>query len=338
MTDPEILHKNAIIIDNTCPLAVMENFHDNYIRGGVTAIAATVGYGIPGLGSLEFTMKTLGQWYARFRNPDTKLIHITRPEHIREAKETGKLGIIFHFQGTLPFGDDINTVDLYHKLGLRMCQLSYNEKDLVGCGCAVEEDTGLTPFGRDIIAEMNRLGIVVDCGHTGHRTSMEAIEASSSPVVISHGNAKAVCNNRRNIKDELIRAVADNGGVVGFNGFPGFVADKARPTLDDLLDHVDHMVDIAGPDHVCVGMDYFEYQAGVADDQTASQVYDFLLDSGAWNREEYPAPPWYWPEGIEMPDTLGNLTAGLVRRGYSEDDIRGILGLNIMRVFESVWK
>lgn len=338
MTDPAALHSSAIIIDNTCPLAVLDSFHDNYIRGGATAIAATVGYGVPGMGSLEFTMKTLGVWHARFRTPDTRLLHVTRPEHIPAAKETGSLGVIFHFQGTMPFGDDINTVALYHKLGLRMCQLCYNEKDLVGCGCAVEADEGLTAFGRDIIAEMNRLGIVVDCGHTGHKTSMEAIEASSDPVVISHGNARAVHDNSRNINDDLIRAIAENGGVVGFNGFPGFVAHKARPTLDDLLDHVDHLAEVAGPDHVCIGMDYFEYQAGVADDQTAGQVYDFLLETGAWNREAYPAPPWHWPQGVDMPEDLWNLTAGLVKRGYSEGDIRGILGLNMMRVFEAVWK
>ena len=181
MTDPKTLHQTAIVIDNTCPLAVKEAFHDHYIRGGLTAIAATVGYGVPGLGSLEFTMKTLGQWHDRFKDPDTKLLHITRPDHILTAKETGKLGIIFHFQGTLPFGDDVNTVALYHRLGLRMCQLCYNEKDLVGCGCAIQEDTGLTAFGRDVIAEMNRLGIVVDCGHTGHRTSLEAIDALKKP-------------------------------------------------------------------------------------------------------------------------------------------------------------
>lgn len=338
MTDPKALHQSCIVIDNTCPLAVVEAYHDNYLKGGVTAIAATVGYGVPGMGSLEFTMKNLGKWHAWLRQEDTRLLHVTRPEHILAAKQTEKLGIIFHFQGTMPFGDDINTAELYHQLGLRMCQLCYNEKDLVGCGCAVAEDAGLTPFGRDLIAEMNRLGIVVDCGHTGHRTSMEAIEASSSPVVISHGNAKAVCHNRRNVEDDLIRAIAANGGVVGFNGFPGFVADKARPTLDDLLDHVDHMVQIAGPGHVCVGIDYFEYQAGVADDDTADAVYDFLLDSGAWTREDYPAPPWYYPKGIEMPEKLWNLTDGLVKRGYSEEDIRGILGRNMMRIFETVWK
>ncbi|MCF6248322.1 MAG: dipeptidase [Desulfobacula sp.] len=338
MTDPRKIHKEAIVIDNTCPLAVLDNYHDNYRRGGVTVIAATVGYGVPGIGNLDFTMKTLGKWHSWFRSDDTNLLHVTRAEDILEAKELKKLGIIFHFQGTTPFEDDIHTVALYHQLGLRMCQLCYNEKDLVGCGCAIENDTGLTEFGGDVIVEMNRLGIVVDCGHTGYKTTMDAIAASSSPVVISHGNAKAVCDNRRNVGDDLIRAVAENGGVIGFNGFPGFVADKDRPTLDDLLDHVDHLAEIAGPENICVGIDYFEYQAGVADDETAGQVYGFLLESGAWTRGEYPAPPWYYPEEIEMPEKMENLTIGLHRRGYSEDEIKGILGLNMMRVFKAVWK
>lgn len=219
----------------------------------------------------------------------------------------------------------------------RMCQLCYNDKDLVGCGSAVEDDTGLTEFGGQVIKEMNRLGIVIDCAHTGHNTSMDAIAASQSPVIISHGNARTVCNNRRNCEDDLIKAIAQNGGVIGFNGFPGFVADKPRPTLDDLLDHVDHMAGIAGPENICVGIDYFEYQAGVADDDTATQIYNFLLDSGSWNREEYPSPPWHWPEGIEMPEKLENLTIELYERGYSEDEIKGILGLNVIRVFKEVW-
>tara|TARA_B100000614_G_C14475133_1_gene464251 strand:- start:144 stop:1094 length:951 start_codon:yes stop_codon:yes gene_type:complete len=316
----------------------MDSFHETYRKGGVTVIAATVGYGVPGLGSLDFTMKTLGKWHAWFRDQDRALLHVTRVADIQTAKAQDKLGVIFHFQGTAPFEDDINTVALYHKLGLRMCQLCYNEKDLVGCGCAVENDTGLTPFGADVIKEMNRLGIVVDCGHTGYTTTMDAIAASSSPVIISHGNAKAVCNNRRNCENDLIRAVARNGGVIGFNGFPGFVADNPRPSMDDLLNHVDHLVEIAGPEHVCVGIDYFEYQARVADDNTAKQVYDYLLETGAWNTEDYPAPPWYYPQGIEMPDKMENLTIGLHKRGYSEDQIKGILGLNIIRVFKSVWQ
>ncbi len=338
MNPAKKIHEDAMIIDNACPMAVLDQFHDHFIKGGVTAVAATVGYGMANIGTFDFTMKNLGKWFDKFRNPEKNLIHVTSRDDLHKAKKEGKLGIIFHFQGTTPFENDINTVELFYRMGVRVVQLSYNDKDLVGCGCAVETDTGLTKFGGEVISEMNRLGIVIDCAHTGFKTSLDAISASQSPVIISHGNAKSVCNNDRNCEDELIRAIAKNGGVIGFNGFPGFVSKKNKPTLGDLLDHVDHMVKIAGVEHVCVGMDYFEYQAGATDDNTADVVYDFLLDSGAWNKKEYPAPPWHYPQGIEMPDTFDNLTLGLYDRGYSEDEIKGILGMNIIRIFDRVWK
>lgn len=334
----ETIHKNALIIDTACPMAVLDQFHDHFIKGGVTAVAATVGYGMADIGTFDFTMKNLGKWFDKFRDPDKNLVHVTSTADISRAKKEEKLGILFHFQGTTPFENDINTVELFYRLGVRVVQLCYNDKDLVGCGCAVEKDTGLTEFGGEIIREMNRLGIVIDCAHTGFKTTLDAISASQSPVIISHGNAKAVCSNNRNCEDELLTAIAQNGGVIGVNGFPGFVAPISSPTLDHLLDHVDHMVKIAGPEHVCVGMDYFEYQAGAADNTTADLVYKFLIDSGSWNKQEYPAPPWHYPKGIEMPDTFENLTRGLCDRGYSETDIKGILGMNILRIFDAVWK
>ncbi|MBU2510839.1 dipeptidase [bacterium] len=338
MSRAEKIHEEAIIIDATCPLAVLDQYHDNYRAGGVTVVAATVGYGVGDIGNINFTVRNLGNWYKRFRENPDKLHFVKSVNDIFQAKKEGKLGVIFHFQGSAPFEDDINMVEVYHRLGVRMCQLCYNAKDLVGCGCAVEEDTGLTEYGAKIIGEMNRLGIVVDCAHTGYKTTMDAIEASTSPVIISHGNAKAICNNRRNLEDELIQAIARKGGVVGFNGFPGFVADKPRPTLDDMLDHVDYMAKLVGPENISVGIDYYEYQAGVVDDDTANLIYNYLLESGSWNTTDYPAPPWYYPEGLEMPEKLVNLTIGLYKRGYSEDEIKGILGLNIIRVFRKIWK
>lgn len=331
-------HKKAILIDATCPLATIEKYLQNYREGGVTVIAATVGFGIPQIGTLQFTMHNLGQWFDRFRNNPDKLLHVTSVEDIYRAKKENKLGVIYHFQASLPFEDNINNIEIYYRLGVRICQLCYNTKDLIGCGCAEEIDTGLTPFGEKAIAELNRLGIVVDCAHTGYRTTMEAIEVSKAPVIISHGNARALCDTRRNLPDDIIKAIALNGGVIGINGYPAFVANKTRPTLDDYLDHVDYMAKLVGVEHICIGMDYYEYQAGVMDDDTAKMTYDFLISSGAWKPEEYPPPPWYYPDGIEMPEKLSNLTTGLLKRGYSEKDVENILGLNIIRVFREVWK
>lgn len=335
---PEQLHRESIVIDATCPLAVLKPYLANYKEGGNTVIAATVGYGAGGLGNINFTMRNLGTWYEAIRSQPDKLLLITSVEDIYRAQAEDKLGILFHFQGSVPFEDDPNMAEVYYRLGLRMCQLCYNIKDLVGCGCAEKTDGGLTAFGEQIIGEMNRLGIVVDCAHTGIRTTMDALEVSKQPVIISHGNSKAVCNNARNLDDDLMLAVAANGGVIGFNGYPAFVAKKEEPDLEDLLDHVDHMVKLVGPDFVCIGMDYYEYQNGVADIETAQFTYDFLVETGSWRPEEYPPPPWHYPKGVEMPEKMANLTAGLVQRGYKDEDIKKILGLNLIRVFKEVWK
>jgi len=338
MTSFEAIHQRSIVIDATCPLATLENHLEHYRRGGVTAIAATVGYGTPGIGNIQFTMKTLATWFKRFEENQDRLMLITSAEDIISAKKENKLGIIFHFQGSLPLEDDLNIIGVYHRLGLRICQLCYNTKDLVGCGCAEKEDTGLTEFGVKAVHEMNRLGIVVDCAHTGIKTTLDTIEASQSPVIISHGNARAVCQSKRNLGDDVIKAIASNGGVIGINGFPRFVCETGIPDLDDYINHVDYLVNLVGVDHVCIGMDYFEYQAGVVDDPTAKVVYDYLLESGAWSAEDYPPPPWNYPKGIELPDKMANLTRGLLERGYDEDGAAKILGGNILNVFREVWK
>ncbi len=334
----EHLHARSIVIDATCPLATLEKYLDNYLKGGVTAIAATVGYGSPELGTLNFTVKTLGTWFRRFKDNQDKLIHVTAVDDIIRAKKEKKLGVIFHFQGSLPFEDDLNTIEVYHRLGVKICQLCYNTKDLAGCGCAEENDTGLTDFGEQVVYELNRLGIVVDCAHTGKKTTLDAIKLSKTPVIISHGNAQKICGSKRNLDDYILKAIAANGGVVGINGYPRFVVENSDPGLYDYIKHVDYVVSLCGIDHICIGMDYFEYQAGVADDATAKSVYDYLLESGAWSAEDYPPPPWNYPSRIEMPEKLPNLTRGLLKQGYSEDDVEKILGQNILRIFKEVWK
>jgi membrane dipeptidase len=166
---------------------------------------------------------------------------------------------------------------------------------------------------------------------------MEAIDASEKPVIVSHGNTKAVCESDRNLTDDTIKAIAKKGGVMGLNGYPDFVSKKKQPSLDDLIDHADYIAKLVGVDHVSVGIDYYEGQAGVASDEEARAIYKMLVDSGTWNPKVYSPPPFLYPEGIEMPEKLGNLTAGLLKRGYSEKDVQKIMGLNLVRVYSEVW-
>ncbi|UCD80517.1 MAG: dipeptidase [Desulfobacterales bacterium] len=329
------LHKESIVIDATCPLASFRDYWQNYIQGGATAIAPTVNRP-PEL--LRDSMRRVGIWLEALRKNEDRMIQVTSVEDIYRAKKENKLGIIFHFQGTTPFETDLNNIEIYYRLGVRMVQLTYNVKDFVGDGCAERTNCGLSEFGLRVIAELDRLGIVIDCSHTGYQTTLEAIEASRNPVIISHGNARAVCDNKRNLPDDVIKAVAKNGGVMGLNGYPDFVSEEKPRTLDKLIDHAEYYAKLVGIEHISVGIDYYEGQAGVASDEEAMALYNKFVEAGIWNPREYSPPPFLYPEGIEMPEKLGNLTAGLLRRGFGEEDVKKIMGLNLIRVFKEVWK
>lgn len=339
MEEAKSVYEASIVIDMTCPAAVKRKILRDYRDGGLTVIAVTAGYGMPmpRRTPLRHTEETIALWNERVKNSDD-LVLVTSVEDIRKAKAEGKLGILLHFQGTRPFEGDLKNIERFYKMGLRVCQLCYNVKDLAGCGCTVKDDTGLTEYGGQVVAEANRLGVLVDCAHTGAKTTLDAVEASKAPVIISHGNTRAVHDNDRNLADDIIKAIARKGGVIGMNGFPTFVSPSFRPSLDEFIDHIDHVVRLVGVEHVGLGIDYFEYQAGYCNTLVAKYVYRYLLKTGAWNEANYASPPWHYPAEIETPRSLGKLAEGLKRRGFSDENISAILGGNILRVYEQVWK
>lgn len=326
------LHRDAIVIDATCPLMNKPEYIQWWIDGGVTAAAATIG----GYEASGPTIKHLARWI-RLVETDPRLRMVTRAADVEAAKRDGKLGIIFHMQGTYPIADDLNMISLYKRLGVRIVQLAYNVRNLVGDGCEERTDSGLSNFGVRVIERLNEERIIVDCTHTGYTTTMEAIELSTAPVVFSHSNAKAVRDSPRNITDDQIRAAAATGGLIGVVGFPPFVSASPRPTLDELIDHIDYIVKLVGIDHVGIGIDYFTGQAGVVEDETARAIYDNAIAEGLWKPESYPPPPYHYPAGIETPRSFPNLTARLLERGYSADNVRQILGGNWLRVYKAVW-
>ena len=330
----EKLYRESIIIDGTCPLARYKDYWQLWISGKVTSICVTANSPSE---MMRDTIRRLGVWFQKIRDNSEKLSLVTSVSDIYAAKSNNKLGIIFHFQGSTPIETDLNNLEIYHRLGIRILQLAYNVRNFIGDGSIEKTDCGLSDFGLKVINELNRLGITIDCSHTGQRTTMEAINASKRPVIVSHANARAVCDNRRNLTDDIIKAIARCGGVIGLNGYPGFVAKKARPTLDDLLNHADHIIKLVGVDHLSLGIDYYEGQAGVADNHKALEIYKSRIEDGSWDIENYPPPPWHFPKGIEMPDKLPNLANAFLKRKYSRKDIQKILGLNLIRVFKETW-
>jgi membrane dipeptidase len=319
------IHSGTIVIDGTCPGGHWTEHFPAWASGGVSACVVSVA----GWESCRETMDLLGEFFHLLREND-QLCLATGTEDIRAAKRDGKLAAVLHFQGTGPFENDVDLAEVYWRLGVRVVQLAYNVRSPAADGCEEPGNAGLSRFGRQLVAELCRLGIVIDISHTGHASSMEAVEASTAPVIASHSNAAAVRPSRRNLQDDLIRALASGGGVIGINGYPAFVADSATPTLDQYIDHMAYIADLVGPEHVGIGLDYTVRNPPMAE-------YEQLIANGHWTRESYPPPPWHYPSGLDDASGLPNLTRRLLQRGFSEQDVRGILGENWLRVFDAVW-
>ena len=330
--DADRLHEDAILIDDVCPLLADKRYLGLYQEGGFTAVAPTVAI----YENAWQTLKELGAWHA-FVARDPSLVVVRRAADIEAAKKAGKLGLILHFQNTDPVENDLNLVNAYKELGVGVMQLCYNVQNRIGAGATERGDRGLSVFGEAFIARCNEAGVLIDCSHTARQTTLDAIAASRQPVIFSHANPKGVFDTPRNIDDVQIRAVADKGGVIGVVGFPQFLGNETRPTLDRYIDHIAYLINVAGAEHVCLGIDYFRYQHPVATEQDARAMYDAAIASGKWTREAYPPPPYYYPEGIETPRTIVNLTRRLLARDFDEMTIRQVYGLNLLRVYRDVW-
>ena len=320
------LHERATVIDAVCPLMRYPDHWNEWIRGGVTMA-------IPTIASTEDSQSAVGKialWYQWLREHEATITFVSRVEDIARAKREGRLGVAFHFQDSLPLDRNVGLVEVYQRLGVRMIQLCYNQKNFVGDGCSERTDAGLSDFGVKVVREMERVGIVVDLSHTGYRTTMDALELVQGPLVFSHSNVLALSENRRNIRDDQIKAVAAHRGLVGINGFPPFVKRGGQPSIAEFADHIDYVAQLVGIDHVGLALDYYlEMSLG---------EYESAIMSGRWRADEYPPPPHTYPKGIEDASGFPNITRELVRRGYKDDDVLKVLGGNWVRVFGEVWK
>lgn len=252
---------------------------------------------------------------------------------IREAKKAGDLAVTFDLEGMNALDGSLDLVEMYHHLGVRQMLFAYNRNNAAGGGCH-DEDTGLTDFGRAVIAEMNRVGMLVDCSHTAYTTTMEAMEASTAPCIFSHSNPRALWDHERNIWDDQARACAATGGVVGIVGIGIFMGENDTRTTT-LADNIDHYVNLLGPEHVGIGLDYAlqdEFAAEGDDSEDLAGLSDM-------NPEYWPPRQYNYPQiDCARPAQLPELAEELFRRQYSEKDIVAIMGGNFMRVAEAVWK
>src|SRR5262245_62046914 len=209
------------------------------------------------LSPTKFALQALDYWYAELEEtPDWHLV--LEADDFRRAEQAGKVAIVFGFEGAMPIDDDLGLLRMFHRLGIRSICLTWNGRNLLGDGVAVGSGGGLTRFGRAAVAELNRLGIVIDVSHMSDEGIRDVIEVSADPILASHSNARALCAHPRNLPDDLARKLAAQGGVIGLHMLNQFVSGSTHATLDQFLDHVDHFVRLVGGEHVGLGPDCME--------------------------------------------------------------------------------
>jgi membrane dipeptidase len=333
------LHEEAIVIDHVTSL-VANLFPEGarqHLAGGVTVVGQTASTGADGNSTQAFSW--ISEILSLIRHAPDLLMLIESVEDIRRAKADEKLGVILHFQTCSPFERDLGLIEVFYRLGVRVALLTYNIQNYVADGITESSNGGLSKFGRRVIAEMNRVGMVVDGSHTGERATFQAMEISDAPFIFSHSSCKAVYDHPRNITDDQIRACAETGGVIGVLGLPYFINASRDPQIEHIVRHAAHIAELVGTDHIGIGMDYWE---GICPYSTPEQQIARLEKQQAaddlWNPGNIPVYPWQLAPGLETPDGMRNLTAAFLEHGFSYEETRKIMGENFLRVYETVWK
>jgi membrane dipeptidase len=296
-----------------------------YREAGVNAAILNIGFGDQSVEDHLRTLASMRHWLLAHAD---QYVLIDGADDIDTARAAGKLAVGFDIEGANAIGDQLSLIQTYHGLGVRWMLLAYNRNNRVGGGCQ-DDDGGLTAFGRAVIAEMERVGMVLCLSHTGHRTVRDAFAVATRPVIFSHSNPSAVHAHPRNIPDELIRACAATGGVVGINGVGNFLGridghDDIRS--ETFARHVDHVVQLVGPKHVSIALDYV-FDLGELEAYFEQMKHTFPPEMG------YSAKP-----AFVAPEQLPEIVATLLGWGYREADLADILGGNLMRVARQVWK
>jgi membrane dipeptidase len=318
------LHGDALVWDDhagfepdpSVDLEILENWRS----AGVDYLSVNVGYDVV---PWQKTIKNIAAFITWLEKNADRFTLVRKVDDILAAKRAGKLAIAFDIEGMNSLDGQAYMVSFYYRLGVRQILFAYNLNNLAGSGCH-DQDTGLTDFGREVIGEMNRVGMIVDCSHTGYRTTLAAMEASTSPVIFSHSNPVTLHKHGRNIVDEQIRACASTAGVVGINGIGLFLGDSeaATPTI---VRAVTYVADMVGIDHVGVSLDW---------------TPENLEGLTAANPRFWPKSEGYGgaPMKVAGPRQLPEITEMLLDRGMSDADIRKVMGGNFRRVAEVVWK
>jgi membrane dipeptidase len=305
------------------------------LDAGVSAIHASLDY--TGQAPLEEILDRVASWLRAFDEGHPQVMPVSSVADIRAAHEAGRLGIVLGFQSPWSLEGHPDYLHLFTRLGVRVIQLTYQQANGFGDGCEELRNAGLSNAGRDLVKRMNDLGVLVDLSHCGERTTLEAIEASERPVAITHSNPRALHDHMRNKSDQVIRALAERGGVIGVSVLTSLLSKGYQTQVRDLADVIDYVSALAGAEHVGLGFDF-----------APSHLYSDYLFWKAANPVASAGVEWSqrYPEAMQDAEARGTMSRGLIRqiaaelkdRGWAPSDIAGVLGENFLRLLAEVWE
>jgi len=323
MPNASQLHEESLFVDGLFPQPIREDTVARARDGGLDAAQTTLvareeDY-FDAIEKVQETQATIGE-----------LESVSQARSVREIREQNDLSIIFGFQNSAPLerhrDPHANTATFAH-LGVKVIQLTYNKQNYSGSGCTESNDSGLTDFGAEVIDALEAHNVILDLSHAGDRTVEDALSVSSQPVIFSHSNARSLVDYVRNIPDHLMEAAVNTGGLVGISGFAPMLDEKEfgeYSTIEDFLDQIEYVANLVGPENVSIGLDTFGFSEREPD--------------WAYESPYFPDPPNPDVENLWRVDQAPNVTDGLVDRGFNEDEIKGILGENLLEVFDKVWE
>lgn len=329
------IHQTHFVFDGLTYLC--DGTTTNLMAGGVNATNITV----PDFeDDWAETCQKIAVWLARCRSSTSPWVLIESVDDFERTETQGTIGIVMGWQNMRPIGDSLERIEFFHKLGVRIMQPTYNYRNMLGNGCLEPRDDGLSSLGRDAVKILNELGIAIDLSHVGERTSLDIIEASDKPVLVTHANSHALAPLPRNKSDRVIKLIAEKGGLIGPSIYGPMLwngTSKTPPVLDDYFAHVEHIVSLAGIEHVGFGTDFpsvgeeWKIFAGPESPRTWDAIVRFGETFGHSVASTYPA-------GVDTQADFPVVTAGLLRRGWSEDHVAAYLGGNFRRVLGEIWQ
>lgn len=318
------LHEDSIVIDGLVIAKWDRALFEDMRKGGITAANCTVSV----WEGFQNTVNNIVEMNNLLEENNDLVIKVRTTDDIRKAKEQGKTGIMMGFQNAHAFEDQLGYVQVFKDLGVGVVQMCYNTQNLVGTGC-YERDGGLSGFGHEIVAEMNKVGIMCDLSHVGAKTSKEVILASEKPVCYSHCLPSGLKDHPRNKSDEDLKFIADHGGFVGVTMFAPFLKNGIHSTIEDYVEAIAYIFNLVGEDQIGIGTDFTQGHG--------QPFFEWLTHDKGYARRLTNFGEIINPEGIRTLGEFPNLTDALLRHGFTETQVRKIMGENWLRVLGEVW-